>query len=142
MAMSKSEKAEMERLKQELAMAKAMRLPDYARPESLPVREVLGEFSDALLIGWFEHNHSLTWRVTQGCSSTVSYNPNCMERTTTQTCGRPYAKKSDVLKAARWDISRETARVLASLDQVITETEQKEATGEIPPAYVKEGAGR
>lgn len=137
MAMNKKEQAEMDALRQELALHKAMRLSDGERLQPLPVLEMLEESPGSLLIGWFEHNYDLSWHVSQGCSNQGSHSIDDIRQTSRQTCGRPYAKRSEALKAARWDVARRAAEALVRLDSEIARTEQKEATGEYPVAYVK-----
>lgn len=131
MAMNKSERAEMERLRKDLALAKAMRWPGYARPESVSrewINQNLEEGglrfgkSERVARGWFYNAYLSGTNVvsapTFGCSNGISHSSDG-DVTTTQNMGRMYPTKLDALHCLRLDLTEKCARVLADVDRQI-----------------------
>lgn len=132
MAMNKKEQAEMQRLRDDLALVRAMRWPDYPRPS--PVNR---EWIDANLVdggeqygrrqkvarGWFYNAYlgSISGHgVSYGCSSGMSHNTHG-DTTTTQQMGRMYATKREALQALRLELTEKCAGVLAAVDRQLTD---------------------
>lgn len=122
MAMTKAEKAEMDRLREARDMARALRWPEYAEPEPISreeVRSFVGNgYSDTKVMkGWFSNRHSEV--PTLGCSNGINHNPTGTERTTSQEPGVMYRTKLDALRVIRLAKTVQFARKLAELDAAI-----------------------
>lgn len=134
MAMTKAEKAEMERLRADLALARAMRWPDYPKPASMTRDEILANLVEGkdefgrpskVARGWFINSYLGGWggfTPSYGCSNGYSHNSNG-ERTTTQQMGVMYATKADALRAVRHELTEKMATILANVDRQIAEEE-------------------
>jgi hypothetical protein len=118
MAMTKSERAEMERLRNDLALARALRWPDY-KPEHIDPAEArrgIG-FSD-IVPAWSFNAYSL--RVEHGCFSSLYHSTYDPTKTTTQGQGGPwFPTMRDALMALRVAKTIEFAKTLAQLDRQI-----------------------
>lgn len=130
MAMNKAEKAEMERLRNDLALARAMRWPDYPRPEPMTREEI-----DAALVeggekwgkrqrvarGWFYNAYLGGYgppKVTYGCSDGFHHSTTG-DTTSTQQMGRMYRTEEDAWQCLRLDLTEQCAKLLASVDQAM-----------------------
>ena len=128
MAMNKKEQAEMDRLRSDLALARAMRWPSYPKPAP-----VTREWIDANLVdggmqmgrrqrvarGWFINSYIDGYgspRATFGCSDGYGHNSDG-DTTTTQKMGRMYATKEEALQALRWEVTERVAAILAGIDR-------------------------
>ncbi len=132
MAMTKKEQAEMERLRTDLAMARAMRWPDYPKPEPMTreqIKENLVEGGERygrrqeVARGWFYNAYLGGYSqptATYGCSDGLNYNSEG-DTTSTQNMGRMYATKFEALCALRLDLTEQVARLLAGVDRQISE---------------------
>lgn len=131
MAMTKAERAEMERLWADLAMARAMRWPSYPKPAPMTLEDIKANIVDGgvqygrpqkVARGWFYNaylSHSYP-DVTQGCSTGFVHSTSG-DVATTQNRGRMYARKVDALRAMRHDLTEFVASILAKVDQQIEE---------------------
>lgn len=127
MAMTKKEQAEMERLRFDLALARAMRWPSYPKPASMTVAEIKDSLVDGgvqygspqkVARGWFTNAYSQ--RLTYGCSNGISHN-NDGDKTTTQNMGQMYRTKADAARAMRFEMTEDFAKKLAAVDRIISE---------------------
>lgn len=135
MAMNKKELAEMERLRADLALARALRWPSYPKP-----KPVTREWIEANLIdgdpkygsgrpsriaqGWFYSAYLGGYRgpdVSHGCSDGLYHSPSDPRKTTTQNMGRMYATKAEALMALRHDVTETVANILARIDRDLEE---------------------
>lgn len=121
--MNKKEQAEMQELREQLAMAKALKWPSYTAPRSFDYSNYKFEYSKPLQ-GWFQWSNGTDYRVTLGCSSGVSHSTDNPTKTSTQTGGRFYVSKLDALKVARCQMSERFAKVLAKIDAEISSEEK------------------
>jgi hypothetical protein len=134
MAMNKKELAEVDRLRSDLALARAMRWPSYAKPASMTHEEIKASLVDGgkrfgvtqrVARGWFYNaylgSHS-AHRVTYGCSDGLNHDSDG-DTTSTQQMGRMYATKREALQALRLDLTETCAKVLAAVDRQIDEEE-------------------
>lgn len=119
MAMNKSEKAEMDRLRSDLAKAKALRWPDYA-PERIDPKEALREAQRQNLVQAWCFNAWREGNVSFGCFNSINHSVNRSDRTTTQGQGGPwFPTRRDALMALRLAKTEEFASALARLDEEI-----------------------
>ena len=120
--MNKAEKADMERLRVELASARALRLPDYPKPERLSRDELTpteGQYSGGVVIAWHQWNAETNFSVSEGCSDGVSHNPSGTDRTTSQAVGEFYRTKLEALRVVRCEMTERFAKALAAVDAEI-----------------------
>lgn len=127
MAMNNKEKAEMERLQEELPHAKSMSWPAYDFPKPMTIDEIKESLAPGgtkygsrqkVARGWFASGYGATY----GCSDGV----NCSREgdiTTTQGRGEMYRTKLDALKVVRLCVTIDTARRLADIDAKIKEAQ-------------------
>lgn len=113
--MTKKEQAELDRLKQELDEAKALRYPIEAKPRAVPVDgEIIQR--DGLQIGWFQSNYETNFSTSKGCRNRVHHCAYDTKKTTTQTVGVMYHSRHDALLIARWEMTHRFAKALAKID--------------------------
>lgn len=136
MAMNKTERAEMERLRNYLALARAMRWPSYPKPAPMSLEQIranlvfggikYGTAKQKVARGWFInsylgggfHQHQATY----GCSDGNNHSTEG-DVTTSQNRGEMYATKADALRALRIELTEKMAKVLANVDRQIEESE-------------------
>jgi hypothetical protein len=124
MAMNKKEQAEMERLRDELRLAKALRFTEKVEPD-VPIPE---SFS-GLAKGFLYNSYLAEPRVVPACSSSVSHGWGNSDRTTTQQPRRLYSTRLLALRACRHDLEKQCAKLLADIDaQIENETTRTEGT--------------
>ncbi len=114
MAMNKSEKTAMDDLRQELAIAKALRMTDEVEPDLKPP-----ESFGVLVKGWIFNSYSLT--VNRACTSNVNHSHGSDTATTSKGTMCLYSTKLLALKAMRSQAAREFAVKLATIDKKIEE---------------------
>lgn len=130
MAMSKKEQQEVERLKAELAMARALRWPSFANPPTMTRDEI----KEALVPGgirygspckvargWFMNSHSRS--VTYGCSDGYRHAREG-DAPGSQECGRMYRTEADAWRAMRHEATLRAAKELADIDAQIERSEK------------------
>ena len=131
MAMTKKEQAELQRLRDDLDLARAMRWPDYAQPAPMTEAEIKANLVEGGLKygsrqmvarGWF--CAASTGRVTYGCSSGLFHSREG-DTTNTQNMGVMYATKADALRAMRIEMTQAFARNLAEVDKQIMAEERE-----------------
>lgn len=132
MAMNKSEKAEMDRLRHDLALARAMRWPDYPRPAPMTREDIAANLIDGgmkygspqkVARGWFVFSHLGGFsdgRVSYGCSDGIHHSAEG-DATTTKQMGVMYATKRDALHVLRLELTEKCAEILARVDRMIAE---------------------
>lgn len=135
MAMNKKERAEMERLREDLALAKAMKWPDYPMPSTVTRQWIDDNLVDGgvkynihqkVARGWFYNANILSFnrhRPTYGCSNGMTHAVEG-DVTTSQSAGRMFATKLDALRALRLDLTEQCATILASVDKQIAECDE------------------
>ena len=134
MAMNKKEQAEMQALREQLALAQALRWPDYTAPTPINTRSL--KFND-LLVGWYGHEWDGGYNVGQGCTNGRYHSTHSTEKTTTQGAGVFYATRLEALRAVRLAMTQRCAKILARIDQEIV-AEERKAVAETADA-AKEG---
>lgn len=113
MAMNKKEQAEMERLKTDLLIAKAMRFTDKVEPDLMPPKSL----SEGLVKGFLYNSYSP--RVERSCTSSVHHSFGSDEETSTQNPKRLYSTELLAWKACRNEMEEAFARKLAGVDLII-----------------------
>jgi hypothetical protein len=136
MAMNKSEKAEMEALRNALALSRAMRFPDYPVPQPMTYEEIRSSLTDGGLRfgsrqkvarGWFYNAHlgghgPYSNRVTYGCSDGIHHSIDG-DVTTSQGTGQMYRTREEASRALRHELTTKCAEVLAAVDRAIAAQE-------------------
>lgn len=125
MAMNKKEQAEMERLRDELAKAKALRWPTYTKPAPIVVGYVGYK---KLVTGWNAHTWNAEYSVREGCTDGMHHNTHGTDKTTTQGPGRFYQTRLEALRVARLEMTERFAEALARIDRAIEAEEEKVAS--------------
>lgn len=124
--MTKKEQAEFERLRSDLALARAMRWPDYPKPASMTAQEIAAAkvpggtrygHPQMVAMGWFQNSYSR--RVTLGCSDGVHHSTDG-NTTGSQNAGIMYRDKADAWRAMRHELTEKYAKELAEIDRQIT----------------------
>jgi hypothetical protein len=121
MAMTKKEQSEMESLRKELRIAKAMRFTPTVQPD-VPIPTAFGEMSK----GWWSHWYCGSWRAEPACSTSVSHAFGRDDEATSQGGAQLYSSRLLALQACRNYAERDCARWLACLD---AEIEAEQAKG-------------
>lgn len=134
MAMNNKEKAEMERLRADLALARAMRWPSYPKPAPVTAQWIKDNLVDGgvrygqpqkVARGWFYNAYLGGYSspsATYGCSDGVHHNTQG-DTTASQNAGRMFATKREALEALRIDLTEMVAKVLAGVDRQIDEAD-------------------
>lgn len=122
MAMNKKEQAALQDAIDELALVKAMAWRDEC-PQPLTREEIREHCTGfgGVTNGWFQNAHSK--RVTSGCSTGISHNPNGGKVNMSQGYGRMYNTVLDAYKAMRHEVMRNAAKDLAEIDRRIAALE-------------------
>lgn len=115
MAMSKKDSANMEELKEQLRVAKALRFTDVVTPD-IPVP--LGD--QGLSRGYLYAGTDYP-RVELSCSSSVHHSFGNPDRTTSQGARRLFSTKLLALRALRHELEIDCANKLAKIDRLIEE---------------------
>lgn len=123
MAMNKAEKAEMERLRHDLRLAKALHWPDYPRPQNSILPQ---SFTQGLFVGWWFNAYAGHDgdRVAQGCSNGTNHSTSYTDKTTTQRAAPHWGffdTKREALLALRLEVTEQCAERLAAIDKRIEE---------------------
>lgn len=121
MAMTKAEQARVAALETDLAMARAMAWPSYRCPSPMTEQDIavlMKSANGAPARGWFANPYN--GRVTFGCSTLTSHNPEG-DKTTTQKMGRMYVTELTAYEVLRHEVTRRVANDLARIDHKIAE---------------------
>lgn len=119
MAMTKKEQSEMESLREQLRLAKALCWPTSPKPVSIS-HDNLREWSrhdDEPQIGWFGWGWDGGFKVSKGCSGGTTHSKTCTDKTTSQGGGRMFTSRDEAYLMARWEVCEATAKLLAQLDK-------------------------
>lgn len=115
--MNKKEQAEMQQLRDELRLAKALRFTEeVATDVPLPSHSMNG-----LTTGWTFNSYND--RVEVGCSSSTSHSFGRNDKTTAQHPLALYSSKLRALRALRASVERIVAKRLADIDLRIADEE-------------------
>jgi hypothetical protein len=120
MAMNKKEQAEMESLREQLRLAKALCWPTSPKPVPLTSDEIktMSQLIENLpIIGWFGFGWEGGWRVSQGCSNGTSHSTHFTTKTSSQGCGRIFRTRDEAFLMARWEACETSAKMLANIDK-------------------------
>lgn len=132
MAMNKKEQAEMQRLRDDLALSRALRWPDYLRPAPVDRDWITANLVEGgsqyghpqkVARGWFCNAHlggMSGYGATYGCSNGIHHNTSG-DVTTTQNMGRMFATKREALQALRLELTEKCASVLAAVDRQLAD---------------------
>lgn len=129
MSMTKAEQKRVADLEEGLAMARAMRWPEYNLPASLTQTEIRSNLTDGgvkygnpeqVCFGWFANSH--TGQVTYGCSNGTSHAREGAT-TSTQGMGRMFNSKLDAWRTVRYEMTQRFSRELARVDAEIANCE-------------------
>lgn len=132
MAMTKAEQAEMQRLRDDLALSRAMRWPDYPMPQAVTREWIAANLVDGgiryssaqrVARGWFINAYLGGYsrpKVTLGCSDGVHHNTEG-DVTVSQNMGRMYATKREALQALRLTLTEMCAKILADVDSQLAD---------------------
>ena len=115
MAMNKKEQAEMESLRNQLRLAKALRFTEPHLPD-VPIPSV---YSDGLSKGFLFCASEGAMRVEPACSSSVGHAMGQDKRTTTQGGRRLYSTELLAWQACRNEVEQKCAEWLAKVDEHI-----------------------
>ena len=126
MTMTKAEKAKMEELETALALC----WPSYVEPATMTVEEIKANIVELIkgdasvfrtrraALGWFYNAHYR--EVSQGWSDGTYHSRNNITGDLgSQTRGQIYHTKADAAMAMRFEMSRDFAKKLASVDRII-----------------------
>lgn len=127
MAMNKAEKAELDKARRDLRLAKSMRWPEYPMPKPMTKDEIEQNLTDGdiqygspqrVARGWF----SVSYRgeASYGCSNGINHSPTG-GKTTTQGIGAMYRTELQALQVTRLRLTEEYAARLAAIDARIQE---------------------
>lgn len=119
MAMTKKEKAELERLQNELEIAKAFRRTEEVLPDVQPPGTWGG-----LSQGWHFNCHAE--KVSIACSSSTSHAIGRNDKTQSQNPIKLYSTRLLALKAMRYSMECDFAKKLAKVDSEIAKEKQSE----------------
>lgn len=133
MAMTKAEKAELERLRADLALARALRWPDYPRNAPMTQDDIKANLVEGSVYyskrrqmvarGWFYNAYLGGYgnpTVTYGCSDGINHSREG-DTTTSQQAGVMYRTKSEALQNLRLDLTEKCANILADVDRQLAE---------------------
>jgi len=120
MAMNKAERAEMENLKQQLAIERAWRRTQQVQPDVMPPSSFSG-----LSVGWVSCGADYQPFVSEACSSSVFHSVGRTDKTTTQRAICMYSTKILALKQSRYRLEQYAATKLAEIDAMIEEEMSK-----------------
>lgn len=122
MAMTKAEKAHLEELERQIALAKAVAHYDDTPPKPMTMDEIQanlvkggkkwGDFQ-RVARGWFCNSHSIS--VSYGCS-TGHQHSTTGDVTTSQYGGRMFRTEADAWRMIRHEKLREIAQTLAKIE--------------------------
>lgn len=129
MAMTKAERAALDKAEHEARLARALRFPTDPLPKPMTQNEVVAarahevvRYGHITLVtrSWFQNTYSL--RVSFGCSDGHTH---CKDGTDSfsQTMGCMYRTKAEALRVMRHEKVREVAEILAKIDKWIEEAE-------------------
>lgn len=127
MAMTKAEKEMMTKLELQLKLERALRWPQYEEPKPIGkdgIKSLLQATGARVVQGWFFNEHAM--RVTHGCSNGLYHNWSDTENPNSQGCGRMYASRGDAIGALRYEITRQFARELLRLDELLLKEQEGE----------------
>lgn len=114
MAMTKKEQAEMEQLRKDLRLARALRFTEPVKPDVPPPSN-----SGELTKGWIPLGTYESMRAAPACSSSVGHGWDTQEKTHSHGSRSLYSTKLLALKAGRNEIERQCAMALARIDEDI-----------------------
>lgn len=129
MAMNKKEQAAMNRLRDDLALSRAMRWPDYPKPAAMSVEQIKANLVDGgtkhgrpqrVARGWFYNAHN--GYLSYGCSDGY-FHDRVGDTTSSQTAGYMFATKAEAARAMRHDMTIAFAAKLAAVDRMIADAE-------------------
>jgi len=131
MSMTKAEKARVAELEHALALARALRFPDYPVPAPMTYDEIKASLTDGgirygqkqrVARGWFYHANlgGYSNSVSFGCSDGHSHGRDT-DTTTSQGMGRMYRTREEATMGLRHELTTQCAEVLARVDQMLAE---------------------
>lgn len=131
MAMTKTEQAEMARLRAEVVTAQALSWPSYGAPAMVPPPAGI---ADGFTVGWLmnsnrvlagEQPNRVVERAWSTCSSHAYGEPPKPGRDVSSSRNRIplYASRADALRALRMETTRRAAMVLAAIDNEIAQAD-------------------
>lgn len=129
MAMTKAERAALDKAEHEARLARALRFPTDPVPKPMSIDDIRAArthksvkygLEHVVARGWFYNAYSA--RVTLGCSDGVHHNKDG-DTTATQYAGCMYRTKAEALRAMRHEKVREVAETLARIDKQIEDAE-------------------
>lgn len=120
MAMTKKEQAEMEQLRKDLRLARALRFTEPVSPNVKPPSS-----SGELTKGWIPLGTYESMRAAPACSSSGGHGWDTQEKTYSQGSRWLFSTKLLALKAGRNEIERQCAAALARIDEEIEMVENQ-----------------
>lgn len=114
--MTKKEQAEMDSLREQLRISKALRFTDEVKPDVQPPAP--SEVGNKLRTGFQYHAYG-DGRVSPACTSSMFHSVGNNDKTTTQGGRALYSTRLLALKAMRHDMELECAKRLAAVDALI-----------------------
>jgi hypothetical protein len=120
MAMTKREQAEMQGLRQELRLAKALRFTAAVAPD-VPIPERYG----VLAKGFLFHTHGDGFRAVPACSDSCSHSFGSDDKPNSQQARRLYSTRLLALRACRNEAEQHCAKLLAEINEAIEKEEGK-----------------
>lgn len=117
--MNKKEQAEMESLREQLRLAKALCWPAGPKPMPMTEEEIQSTAKSFLgvVVGWFAHGHKNGFGVQQGCSNGTTHSSYSTTKTSTKGGGRMFTTRDEAYLMARWEVCESAAKLLAQLDK-------------------------
>jgi hypothetical protein len=120
MTMTKSERAQMEALHEDLKLTRALKWPDLPCPSPMAAMEirrrldaeegvVAGRWNNKAVLAWFINAH--TFEVREGLVDNTCHNSwdRRLEGGWSQGIGRPYASHDEARLALRWEVAKRCA---------------------------------
>lgn len=124
--MNKKEQAEMDGLRNQLRIAKALRFTEAVGPD-VPIPSRAAPHAE-LSKGWLYHQWHGEFRVEIACSSVVNHAVGRNDRTTTQQPRELYSSKLRALRDCRAAMEMDFAKALARVDAEIEAEAAKAVT--------------
>lgn len=129
MAMNKKELAEMDKLRRDVDLARALSWPSYSMPKAMTKAEIDDRAPGVgATPGWFWNKYEES--VNLGCSNGYSHNSSG-PKTSTQGMGRMMRTRLQALQALRIEVTVSCAERLARIDAMIKAEESALRGGDL-----------
>ena len=119
--MTKKEQKQFDEALKSARESRSLCWPCVPEPNPVDIKaELHGKPCGTLYVGWWFHVYlglqGTPTRFGKGCTDGIHHSKSRTDRTDAQTMGRFYASRKDAILAARWELCRQIASILAALD--------------------------